>query len=293
MIAPAVPSAFTPEHRAHFEEHGYVVVPTGIEPARLQAVVDTIFDFLGMDPHRPDDWYRDPLPRGGMVELYQHQSLWDIRQHPRLYAIFRELLGTGRLWVTTDRVSLKPPARPDHPEYAHPGFIHWDVNLETEHESPRFGVQGVVALTDTDEDQGGFQCVPGVHRRFSELVATLTPEERRRNRADLERLGLQAVPIPCRAGDIIIWDRRLLHGNGYNRSSRPRLAQYVSMFPAGLRGAEWRDRRIECWREREAPGPPTFPGDPRRVEQTRYRTAELTPLGRCLLGLDEWPVEVR
>jgi hypothetical protein len=31
---------------------------------------------------------------------------------------------------------------------------------------------------------------------------------------------------------------------------------------------------------------PGFPGDPRGWEQTKYGTAELSPLGRKLLGLD-------
>src|SRR5436309_1211503 len=98
---------FTEAHRAFLAENGYVVVPTGIEPQKVAAVVDVIWDFLGMDPNNPDDWYRPPHNAGGMIELYQHQALWDMRQHPRLYQIFRELHGTGRLAVSTDRVSMK------------------------------------------------------------------------------------------------------------------------------------------------------------------------------------------
>ena len=35
-------------------------------------------------------------------------------------------------------------------------------------------------------------------------------------------------------------------------------------------------------------GKPPFPGDPRRIEEQYGKTAELTPLGRKLLGLDRW-----
>lgn len=305
-LAPATPSLaaadllpnldpiLTDAHRAQFAQNGYMVVSTGIEPEKLAAVVEVLWDFLDMDPNDPEDWYRPPHNPGGMIELYQHQALWDIRQHPRLYQIYRELHGTGRLGVSSDRVSMKPPPHPDHPEYAHPGFIHWDLDVTNPPAPGKGWVQGVLALTDTAEDQGGFQCVPASFRQFYEIVETLTDEERAKRRPDLEARGLKAEPVPCKAGDLIIWDSRLLHGNGLNRSNRPRLAQYVSMNPLGLRRAGregYRERAIAAWRNQEGPGG-NFPGDPRGVEKARYQRAELTPLGRCLLGVDEWPADV-
>lgn len=294
-VVPNVEPIITDAHRAHFEKNGYMVVPTGIEPEKLSAVVDVIWDFLGMDPNDPNDWYREPHRTGGMIELYQHQALWDMRQHPRLYHIFKEFHGTGRLGVSLDRVSMKAPIHPDYPDYANPGFIHWDLDLDNLPPAGRSWVQGVIALTDTAADQGGFQCVPEVYQQFEELAASLSEEEQKRRRPDLEARGLHATPIPCKAGDLIIWDVHLLHGNGLNRSNRPRLAQYITMNPARKRDGdeEHRQRRIDAWQNRTAPGGSAFPGDPRGVEKERYQTAELTPLGRCLLGVDEWPEDVK
>jgi len=48
---------------------------------------------------------------------------------------------------------------------------------------------------------------------------------------------------------------------------------------------EW---RVNSWKNRIAPEGYAFPGDPRNWEQTKYKTAELMPLGRKLLGLDKW-----
>ena len=42
------------------------------------------------------------LNKAGMVELYQHQSLWDNRQHPRIHEAFAQILGEARL-VGDDR----------------------------------------------------------------------------------------------------------------------------------------------------------------------------------------------
>ena len=41
-----------------------------------------------MDPTDPEDWYREPLRPNGMIEMYQHQALWDNRQDPRIHAIW-------------------------------------------------------------------------------------------------------------------------------------------------------------------------------------------------------------
>ena len=57
------------------------------------------------------------------------------------------------------------------------------------------------------------------------------------------------------------------------------------MGRAGQDNQAARDGRIKRWRERTPGG---FPGDPRRIEEDHGTTAELTPLGRRLLGLDLW-----
>jgi hypothetical protein len=270
------------DHR-FFAEHGYVRVSNVVPQGNLDAVIDAIWEFLGMHPDDPEDWYRPPHRPGGMVEMYQHQALWNNRQHPRVYQAFAEILDTPRLWVSMDRASMKPPYHPDHPEYDHEGFIHWDVDT-TSLPLP-LAVQGVLYLTDTDEDQGGFQCVPGMHQMLAEWVKT-QPEDRNPRVPDLTGLTVQA--IPGRAGDLVIWHRGLAHGNGRNVSDRPRLAQYILMFPADEGNETLRQERIRRWRERLPPDGKAFPGDSRRWEQEHGQTAELTPLGRKLLGLDWW-----
>jgi ectoine hydroxylase-related dioxygenase (phytanoyl-CoA dioxygenase family) len=272
----------TPQDRDFFDRNGYVVVPDVVPRENLEATVALIWEFLGMDPGDPTDWYRAPLTPGGMLEVYQHPALWNNRQHPRVHQAFADLFGTEKLWTTIDRVNMKPPQHPDHPEYDHKGFMHWDIETKT---LPRpFGVQGVLYLADTDETMGGFQCVPGHHKVLEEWAKQEPATRGEAPRPDPS----ETVPIPGKAGDLLIWDSRLFHGNGHNRSSRPRLAQYISMFPAERGGEEARRDRIYRWENRLAPEARWVIGDPRNWEQEHGRTAELTPLGRKLLGLDLW-----
>jgi hypothetical protein len=284
-------SILTPEDHTFFQENGYLRVRNVVPQENCDAAITMIWDYLGMDPNRPEDWYRDPLPKGGMIEIYQHQAMWNNRQHPRMHQVYAELMGTEKLWVSMDRVNMKPPQHPDHPEYDHKGFIHWDVDTSSLSDRQRLGVQGVLYLADTDEDMGGFQCVPGFHRCLEEWIET-QPSDRNPRVPDLKSLpaGMQVTPIPGKAGDLVIWNRFLAHGNGRNLGSKPRFAQYISMRPAREDNEEERMERVACWRERRPPTAPYFFGDPREPEFSAL--AELTPLGRKILGMDRWDAPV-
>ena len=101
-------------------------------------------------------------------------------------------------------------------------------------------------------------------------------------------------PIAGKAGDLLIRHRLLAHGNGCNRLQKPRLAQYITMSPATeddlavlpILLQDSRHQRIQAWQERR----PTsgWPGDPREWEHKHGTTAELTSLGKKLLGTESW-----
>ena len=71
-----------------------------------------------MDPKNPEDWYtHKPYTRGnqssmiaasGMVEIYQHQALWDNRQYPKVHQAFSEIWETEKLWQMMFRGGFFP-----------------------------------------------------------------------------------------------------------------------------------------------------------------------------------------
>lgn len=279
----------SPDAWTQWTTFGYVVVSNAVPQAHVDRLVDVLWEFQDLDRHDPSSWdkpqLRDhqmrELNNSGMVEIYNHQALWDNRQHPRVYDAFVDIWDREDLWVTIDRANLNTPNRGAR---QFTGFIHWDA--DTSRDPLPIGVQGVLSLVDTDEEVGGFQCVPELFRTMKDWLPD-QPADRNPFAPDVS--GFDIVPVPMKAGDLLIFNSLLAHGIRPNTSTdRVRMAQYLSMHPAEEDNGVEREIRVRSWRDREAPRRAAFPGDPREWEKTRYETAVLTPIGEKLLGLTSW-----
>ncbi|TVP50965.1 MAG: phytanoyl-CoA dioxygenase [Mongoliibacter sp.] len=277
------------EDWAFWVHKGYIVIKNAVPKPQVKATADFLWEFENKDPGNPETWYINPynememkeLVGTGMVEVYNHQELWNNRQAPKVYEAFTDIWGTDKLWVTIDRANLNFPIRPGH-EYK--AFIHWDYDPETKPQN----VQGVLALADqTDENMGGFQCIPELYRTYDTWKLT-QPADRNRFMPDISQFENDIVKVKLEAGDLLIFNSLLPHGIRANRSDKVRIAQYLSMMPAEEENEELREWRINSWKNRVAPTGYAFPGDPRNWEQTKYGTAELSELGKKLLGLESW-----
>jgi hypothetical protein len=218
------PAALTAAELAFWEEHGYVVLHDAVPPENCEAAARAIYDFLAVDPLQPDTWYGASLGHTIWVPLLHHPALWANRNSPRIHRSFAQLWRRPDLWVNVDQAGFNPPERRG---WKFPGpHLHWDVSLA---QPIPFGVQAILYLTDTDASQGAFTCIPGFHRIIEEWLNAL-PAGADPRAQDLR--GFVPVPIAGRAGDLIIWHHSLPHGASPNRSTRPRVVQYLTMRPA-------------------------------------------------------------
>ena len=273
----------------HWITKGYVIVRRAVPQENVDQLVDLLWRFDDKDPNDPSTWYapqrRDHIMKElngtGMLEIYNHQFLWDNRMDPRIYDAFVDIWDREDLWVTIDRANLNPPKRVrGNPQ----GFIHWDV--DTSIQPPPVGVQGVLSLKKQDGDVGGFQCVPHLFEHFDEWVTTQPAD---RDPMHPDTTGLEIVNVEMDAGDLLIFNSLLAHGVRPNHSdNRVRMAQYISMYPADEGNETEQQERIRLWRERDSPKRDAFPGDPRDWEKHNAQTAVLTELGEKLLGLKRW-----
>jgi len=268
-------------------ENGYVVIKNAVPKEQAKRLADYLWEYEDKDPNDIETWYKRPnaqmqmaeLNNTGMVEIYNHQYMWDNRQYPKVHDAFADVWGTDKLWVTIDRANLNFPLRPG---FEYKGFIHWDYDPETKPQN----VQGVLALADqTDENMGGFQCIPELYRTYDTWKLT-QPEDRDHYKPDTTGFNIEKVKLE--AGDLLIFNSLEPHGIRANTSgNKVRIAQYIAMMPAQEDNDELRQWRINSWQSREAMQGYAFPGDPMEREKKNL-VAELSPLGRKLLGLDRW-----
>jgi hypothetical protein len=273
----------------HWQSFGFVVIKQAVPAANVTALKKLLWEFQEMDPDDISTWNAaqlrnhamKELNNSGMVEIYNHQTLWGNRQEQRVYDAFVDIWDDEKLWVTIDRANLNTPNKSGR---AFSGFIHTDV--DTTLDPLPVNVQGVLSLVDGDHETGGFQCVPELFRTLDEWRKH-QPEGRDGFKPNID--GFEVYPVPMKAGDLLIFNSLLAHGIRPNTSeNKVRMAQYIAMTPAAEDNTELRERRIQSWKERRAPEGFAFPGDPREWERTRYETAVLSPLGRRLLGVDSW-----
>jgi hypothetical protein len=209
---------------AFWAENGYVVVADAAPPDVCATLEHAIWEHLGASPQDPDSWYGVALQQGVMVQLFHAPGMAEIHASPRIRKAFAQIAGTPDLVMTADRCGFNPPLRPGD-AYGGPR-LHLDLDDYATPVSP--GLQGILYLTDTSENQGAFRCVPGFHRRIDAWLQGL-PEGRDPTLEDLEAFGPR--PIAARAGALIIWSAALPHGPAPNTATRPRIVHYLTMYP--------------------------------------------------------------
>jgi hypothetical protein len=225
----AMPPVLDADDLRHWDVHGYVVLREAIsrdEAADLEALLWRVIDAR---PDQPDSWY-GPRTNGIMIQHFQHPAQDAVRRSPRVHKAFAQLWETSDLWATTDRMSFNPP---ETPGYRLPGpRLHWDVSLA---QPIPFGTQGILYMTDTAEDQGALELVPGFQRRAASWLDSLGDADPRQ--VDLSG---EAITVPAHAGDLVIWRQDLPHGPSPNRNNRPRMAQYINMYsPVAAENPRW------------------------------------------------------
>jgi hypothetical protein len=206
-----------------WHEHGYVVLHDAVPAEVCATAAQAVWEHIGARPDDPDTWYRKS-GHGIMVQYFQHPAFEAVRRSPRIHKAFAQLWGTADLWATTDRVGFNPPERDG---FKFPGpRLHWDLSIKM---PIPLSTAGILYFTDTPPEQGAFTLVSGFQRWGEAWLKALPPG------ADPRRQDLYALdprPIGGRAGDLIIWHQALPHGASPNRGMRPRIVQYINMFPA-------------------------------------------------------------
>ena len=137
-------------------------------------------------------------------------------------------------------------------------------------------LQGILALADCREEDGGFHAVPGFHHfirtwtKQNEQICldandSMDPTTIQIPVDDPIREHIQRMPL--RKGSLLVWDSRLPHGNFPNNSDQMRIVQYLHMAPIA-------DQALRPYPISKEDLPDEF---------------HLTDLGEKLYGFQSWP----
>ncbi len=269
----------TDADKRRFFEDGYLLVENVVPESLCAAVRSTICDYLKCDPDDPRSWPERQSIGHGIVPIHHAQALWDLRQHPPVHEAFAALHGTEELWVTYDRVSFKTrDTTALGSGAAEP--IHWDGQPW---KLTGMSIQGLVYLTDTASDQGAFCCVPELYRKADAYLAD-HPEAADTRRPVVEEEQIEVVGSP--AGSLLLWNRMTPHSSTRNITPNPRWVQYVAMDPIGDEAA--RSSRVDEFQKSMPPRWAIAQKVPGQTIPEAGGPAELTALGRKLVGINNW-----
>jgi len=222
-----VPNVLTAEEMAFWNKNGYLIIRDAVSREDCDKTIEVICNHIGIERYSPETWYNNhPSRQGIMVQLFQDPLLDKNRDSEKVRAVYEQLWNRTDLWVSADRVGFNPP---ENETWKFPGpRLHWDTELTFPFP---FGLQGILYLADTAENQGAFSCVPGFQNRLEDWYNNL-PKGTNPYTQNLYDLG--CIPIAANAGDFIVWHHALPHGSSTNTSDKPRFVQYFTYDPSGV-----------------------------------------------------------
>ena len=216
-----------------WDENGYVIVKNAISITECEETQNAIWDFLEMSPKNKETWYKGHEEQKGlMLNFSNHPALNKNRSSLRIQKAYEQLYKTTNIYKTIDKVSFNPPES-EHFKFLG-SSLHWDVSLKL---PIPFGLQGLLYLTDCNENDGAFHCVPGFHKKIEQWLQNLKPTD---NPRQIAVETLKPTPITGSVGDFIIWHKALPHCATPNRGETPRMVQYLTYLPDNYKEAsEW------------------------------------------------------
>ena len=170
-------------------------------------------------------------------------------------------------------------------------------------------IQCFVALTDTMQpNTGGFEAAPGFHRTFDDWTKNRQPTTVAQNGITKEvsppcvgaythirpqedaDVMKQVTHVSVPAGSVVFWDNRIPHANAYRHDGlSPRVVVYCSLLPDLELNRSYVRKQLQDWTS----------GVPPRDQWNNIQQDDqvlsagtgmdsLTPLGRKLMGVDDW-----
>jgi ectoine hydroxylase-related dioxygenase (phytanoyl-CoA dioxygenase family) len=217
----------TPQQKAFYDQNGYIHVPSVITPTEAAHYRQEIHDLAsrlrdlgaGIDATWSSVRQKDPAKQTVIHHCHNVQfhsaALARLITDPRMTSLAQGIIGPN-VQLHHTKMFIKPPEKgspfPMHQDY--PYFPHQRDSM----------IAAIFYFDDCPIEKGCFRVIPGTHK-FGPL-----PYEGDDHHlpADGYRID-DALPLPGKAGDVILFSYLLVHGSGINVSSEARTTLLVQM----------------------------------------------------------------
>lgn len=249
-------SLLTPQHRAHLQEKGWVVIPDILASNQVQNCRDGLWEWLErlsdgkVKQHNPKTW--KPFNRWptNMHGLFQHfraghlKVVWALRQYPPLVQIFADLWNVHpeELLVSFDGLALTVPGH---------RRSNWGHTDQAPNKKDLCCVQGQIVLYNSGENDGGLVVWDKSHLAHEGYFKSIGNKSGNNwykfppgvlNEIEIDgshyliRNKNQKLPMPrtkicAPAGSLILWDSRTFHQGEQPAGKIPRSAIFVCYTP--------------------------------------------------------------
>lgn len=214
----------SPEDLIFWEKNGYFVLRNIIPEQQINNTCQAIWNYLEASIDDEESWYKyHPGKRGMMLQFSDHPAIDLNRQSAQIKKAYEQLYGHSEIHKSIDKVGFNPPIGNNYSFAGSP--LHWDTSLKL---PIPYKLQGLLYLTDCDDHEGAFHCVPRFHHQIQDWMNTL-PEHSNPREEALKQL--KPIPVNGKAGDFVIWNQALPHCATPNQGKLPRMTQYLTYLP--------------------------------------------------------------
>lgn len=259
-----------PDWLEHLRREGYCVVSGVASPYDVERAKSLLWeDFTactGAVRGEPDTWQCWRSPESGLLaHLSQSAGAWAVRGLPGVRAAFERAWATSDLIVSMDAVIAWRPWRLNESWRPRTEGLHLDQNPFSK---PGLDcIQGMMPLIDVTAATGGLEVIPRSHN--DEAKAAYRERypymERRGDWCILDStdpMQSQGLLLEARAGSLILWDSRTVHGGVVGTGEAPkgdtgevdlaRLTVTVAMTPRMLASEDVLKLRVQGFKARES-----------------------------------------
>jgi len=220
-IVPNERASLEPKSIASFEENGFLHVRGVVSEEELEILrgsATKITEIAANDRIANPDYTYSHLPHIEKPVLYRvdymqakAEAFLNLLGHPQILGLAESLQGRNMIaGLTFSMVTKSKGYGAAIPWHSDPAFC-----------KVRNGINIGIYLDDADESNGMLWVVPGSHKKNDYDLQEL-----------IEQHGFRlpgAIPVPTKAGDLVIHSEAVLHGSPVTRSDKPRRVVYYGV----------------------------------------------------------------